>query len=616
MTRRFVAVTFVAATMLIPSAWLFAQEPKQGKKLALVIGVERYDGTGLRNLDFAEKDATDLAEVLTQRGYKVTLMTRSEFKRTDKDFLQPAAENIRDQLINGVLKGRDSGDTVLLAFSGHGAHLKATDKLYFCASGTRLDRPETMVSIDEVMAALKNCRAGSKMLLMDACRNDPNDDKSDSAPPELKSVTRPLIPDPPGGTVALFGCSRGQRSFESREFKHGFMMHYVIEGLKGTAANPKTGLIFWDDLVAHVKREVPDAVKEQKGPKIDQFPESLGQASRIELGLVSASNAGSEVEEPYDWKGEKRTRRVLKLDLGGGEKLELVRIKGGTFAMGSADSELKLEGEAQAFDDEAPRHSVTLSDFYISKYPVTKGQFARFVAEEGYKTEAERDGAGGWGHDSETGKFAGPMFDWKTGNRNGGENTTYSWRRTGFKYEDDHPVVNVTYADAEAYCRWAAKKTGRRVQLPTEARYEYANRGGTTTRYFTGDDPSSLEGYANVADRSARAKFPNWKTFDFDDGHVFTSPVGSFKANPFGLHDMTGNVWSWCIDRYGKYSSAAQTDPEGPGPDAGSARVVRGGSWGSSQRDCRAARRGGGAPPNRGSNLGFRVSLVPSGQDK
>jgi formylglycine-generating enzyme required for sulfatase activity len=153
------------------------------------------------------------------------------------------------------------------------------------------------------------------------------------------------------------------------------------------------------------------------------------------------------------------------------------------------------------------------------------------------------------------------------------------------------------------------------VVLPTEAQWEYACRAGTTTAYPWGDNPDDGNGWANCADQSLNNKLLNISAgsafFSWDDGFVFTSPVGSFKANAFGLYDMTGNAWQWCQDWYGDYEKAAVTDPTGV--DAGIFRVMRGGSWNVSPMICRSACRYWNDPGNEFDNGGFRVAVLAAG---
>ena len=112
-------------------------------------------------------------------------------------------------------------------------------------------------------------------------------------------------------------------------------------------------------------------------------------------------------------------------------------------------------------------------------------------------------------------------------------------------------MVNVSWNDAMAFCKWLSQKEGKTYRLPTEAEWEYACRAGTTTRYYSGDDPETLAKVANVADAAAKAKLTRWMgTTKASDGYVFTSPVGQFKPNTFSLCDMHGNAWQWCADWY------------------------------------------------------------------
>jgi len=146
------------------------------------------------------------------------------------------------------------------------------------------------------------------------------------------------------------------------------------------------------------------------------------------------------------------------------------------------------------------------------------------------------------------------------------------------------------------------------MRLPTEAEWEYAARAGSRTRFYSGDSPESLVKVGNVADGTAKKKFPDWHTTIAEDGYVFTAPVGQFLPNRFGLHDMLGNVWEWCQDWLGQYRILSAKDPvrnEGSG-----VRVMRGGSWGKRiPQISSSALRFSGAPPSRDLDVGFRVAF-------
>jgi formylglycine-generating enzyme len=187
-----------------------------------------------------------------------------------------------------------------------------------------------------------------------------------------------------------------------------------------------------------------------------------------------------------------------------------------------------------------------------------------------------------------------------------------SWRNAGFEQTDEHPVVVVTWRDAEAFCKWLSRKEGKTYRLPTEAEWECACRAGTTTRYSSGDDPETLAKVANIADATFRARFPENDVakcaIKASDGYVFTSPVGQFKHNAFGLYDMHGNAWQLCADVFaGDFHGRSPTvDPKGPDDKVGN-RVCRGGSWLSCPAYVRSAVRGSIAPMVGDNTTGFRV---------
>ncbi len=292
--------------------------------------------------------------------------------------------------------------------------------------------------------------------------------------------------------------------------------------------------------------------------------------------------------------------------------MKLTLIPSGEFMMGSGESAEataaffnKTYGEniltADLFKDEHPKHRVRITKpFYLGTYHVTRGQFRQFVKNSGYKTEAEKGekpGAYGWNPDKK--KF--------------GFNEKYSWRNAGFEQTDEHPVVNVSWNDAVAFCQWLSKREDKTYRLPTEAEWEYACRAGTTTRYYNGDDPETLAKVGNIADAAAKAPFPDWTwTIKANDGYVFTSPVGKFKPNAFGLYDMHGNAWQWCADWYDAEYHAVSPADDPPGPTTGSSRVIRGGCWYSPAWHCRSADRYWDLPGIGDDGLGFRASLVPA----
>lgn len=204
------------------------------------------------------------------------------------------------------------------------------------------------------------------------------------------------------------------------------------------------------------------------------------------------------------------------------------------------------EDEEERFEDEGPQHQVQIDEPYaLAKYPVTFEEYDAFCAATGREKPDDR----GWGR----------------GRR---------------------PVINVSWEDATAYCEWLSEQTGEAYRLPSEAEWEYACRAGTTTRYWWGDDwdPERATG-AGGAEK--------------------TTEVDTHGPNPWGLHDIHGNVREWCEDRWQADYREPRTQ-QAFAANGGSYRVLRGGSWGDDARDCRAAYRFALAPEYRGDDLGFR----------
>jgi len=281
----------------------------------------------------------------------------------------------------------------------------------------------------------------------------------------------------------------------------------------------------------------------------------------------------------------------------GKDGAKMVLIPAGEFEMGTDPAEipelvkwLKNQGvsdaEASLFEDETPRHTVYVDAFYIDAYEVTNAQYKKFVQATGHK-EPE-----GFGIDRVEG---GKLYlkvgfkPWADKNYNG----------------DNQPVVCVSWEDAKAYAEWAGKR------LPTEAEWEKAARGGLVgKRYAWGDEWPPPKGSGNFADETSKKAFPNWTIINgYDDGYIYTAPVGSYKPNGYGLYDMSGNVWEWCADWYDKgyYSISPKSNPTGP--SSGQFRVLRGGSWFDGTPDSiRVSYRDRYDPMNMFDVVGFRCA--------
>jgi len=275
-----------------------------------------------------------------------------------------------------------------------------------------------------------------------------------------------------------------------------------------------------------------------------------------------------------------------------------VRLRGGAFLMGTDD----VQGFAA--DGEGPVREVSLSPFRIALHEVSNARFAEFVSATGYVTEAERYGwsfvfAGLLPRDAPPthGVVQAPWWrlvygaDWRHPE---GPRSTLSGRA-------DHPVVHVSWNDAQAFCRWVG---GR---LPTEAEWEFAARGGLVQRRFPWGDELMPGGrhLCNVW----QGDFPALDTGE--DGWVGTAPVDAFEPNGFGLHNAVGNVWEWCSDWFSPdfHRWSSRTDPKGP--PVGVGRVIRGGSYLSHAPHCnryRVAARSSNTPDSTTGHTGFRVA--------
>lgn len=263
---------------------------------------------------------------------------------------------------------------------------------------------------------------------------------------------------------------------------------------------------------------------------------------------------------------------------------ELVVIPAGQFPMGS---DTKKSEPSQAVDPrEGPQHKVSVRRFAAGRYAVTKGEFSAFVRATQYRTEAEQSG----------GCFAWEGHKW-TNHRN------FQWRDVGFTQTDDHPVVCVSWNDAQAYVQWLSQSTGQMYRLLSESEREYATRAGSTTVFWWGDAlASERANYDTTAPDFLGSNKGTWRQA--------TVPVSSFNANPFGLYNVLGNVSEWVQD--------CQHDTYVGAPTDGSAwvktckaldkRMLRGGAWSGEPAALRVSSRNWLTSDFRSNAVGFRVA--------
>jgi formylglycine-generating enzyme required for sulfatase activity len=262
--------------------------------------------------------------------------------------------------------------------------------------------------------------------------------------------------------------------------------------------------------------------------------------------------------------------------------MEFIFVKGGCYEMGDTFG----DGD----DNERPVHEVCIDDFYIGKYEVTVGEFREFVNDTGYRTEAEKGGECfgfiGREYESELKELRGPLRG----------DSGINWRGPGFSQDSRHPVVCVSWNDANEFARWLSKKEGRKYRLPTEAEWEYAARSGGKKEKWAGT--------------SNKNKLGEYAWYDKNLGLKITHPVGQKKPNGLGIYDMSGNASEHVADWYddGYYRNSPRDNPKGP--SSGNNRVFRGGFLSLDHVFIRASFRDRGAPSGKAAyNWGFRLAI-------
>lgn len=353
-----------------------------------------------------------------------------------------------------------------------------------------------------------------------------------------------------------------------------------------------------------------DPPKKPEEPERSGFPRFVAIAGVIGIGFVGIyfglmlpklSPMKLEPENPAVEPiaaaaiSEPITQPVSELPQAAVIEPDMVNIPAGKFLMGSPET------EAGRMNWEGPQHEVTISrPFALSRHEITVGHFRQFVEDAGYRTTAEKNGKG--------------CSIWNRGKKLAELLPERRWNNPGYEQSDDHPVVCVSWDDAQAYVTWLSDRSSKPYRLPTEAEWEYAVRAGTKTARFYPDDQQCQHANGLGQEAQKAKKFIagyDWVLAECTDDYVYAAPVGRFKRNQYGLSDMLGNVSEWTQDCLHENYQGAPTD--------GSAwlekydgdcnlRVIRGGSWYLEPKFLRSARRGSVKTDEANFSLGFRIA--------
>jgi formylglycine-generating enzyme required for sulfatase activity len=560
---------------------------------AISIGVNQYDYIS-DHLEYAVNDAEKVSHFLsTQLGFEVLLYTDTS-KTLGKTQTRPSRNNLWYLLKNLIGQARRA-DNFLFFFSGHGALGKDLHEYLLTSDHSPSDVENTALPLSFVIQCLIECQARNTVLVLDMCRSRQPDWSKGDERVSMETLNQARRQ----GITVVFSCNRGERSYEIPSIQQGSFTYAFLEGLKFCVTtaelerylmrrvsqiNQENGKPPQHPLIgveSTLKYDLPLIVTQSR--KLNQFQENIRSPAKSDrdirsVELQSETNItlresshqfiipAIEGKQAFEFEvivvdvyGQKLKQHhgesiYLSEELGT-SSLQMVVIPSGTFLMGSS--------ERRPSSNELPLHSVTIKPFLMSKYPITKSQWKAVVKLEQVKIPLKLQPS-----------------------RSGGAK---------------HPIVEISWDEAVEFCDRLSRKTGHVYRLPSEAEWEFACRAGTTTPFHFGETITpDLANYDGTFTYQLEPKGENRKK---------AIDVGSFPfANAFGLFDMHGNVWEWCMDHWHEnYNQAPATGEAWLDNGKNLSRVVRGGSWTSEAAKCRSTYRQISDTIHKSNNTGFRI---------
>jgi len=522
-------------------------------RIALVIGNSNYGGD-LPKLPNPANDAALMTATLKKLKFDVI-----EVRDADLDKMNRAIRDFGDKLLAG---GKQS--VGLFFYAGHGLQIDGENYLIPLKANIQKskDAEYEAVAASKILSQMQYAENSLNIIILDACRNNPLSRGMRSASTGLAKMDAPL------GSFIAYSTAPGQTAADGKGKNSPYTAALAKAIMKPGIAIEEAFRDARVEVLASTERE---QIPWESSSLTGAFQFNPGPKA-VEPQVAAASPAPAPTPAPVESEATSKSVSPAGPAKGCTNCPEMVKIQAGSFTMGKDRNE-----------SDGSTTKINVRAFSIGKYPVTVGQFADFIAATKYKPTDECD-------TQRTGKMRGA-----------------NWRDPeAVDQGDNEPVVCVNWKDATAYAEWLAKTSGKPYRLPSEAEWEYAARAGEADAFYS--DASDACDYANIADKAAKKKNSNWTISDCDDGFPGTSPVGTLKANAFGLYDMLGNVKQWVAGCPADSVDDIPSDGSAVGGSC-SYRPIRGSAWDSLPNIVTLGYWEKGPATYASSNYGFRVAL-------